>query len=193
MEPESRDRYRMLLEASRRLAATLGAEELYRAIHIEASRMLEASGFYLALCDQSRDVARIVYYVDNGEARMVDLPFRASDSEVFRTREACLVNDHLKEGSLQVLGDEDTETARSAVIAPIVHNERLIVVRSRRRVTPRAPTTPSTSTSFGDSPTSPRSRCRTRSSSRSSSVAGSRPSGSRRSEERLRASSTPTT
>jgi hypothetical protein len=62
-----RDRYRVLLETSRRLSATLGPDELYAAIYRETAGLMEASGFYLALYDQSRDLARIVFYADEGE------------------------------------------------------------------------------------------------------------------------------
>ncbi len=120
------DRYRVLLEASRRLSATLSADELYEAIYRETAAALDASGFYLALHDQSRDLARIVFYADEGNIERVDVSYRGSDSEVFRTQQASLVNDGLEDGSLLLLGGDDTKLARSAVTAPMMHNGRLM-------------------------------------------------------------------
>jgi diguanylate cyclase (GGDEF)-like protein len=119
-------RYRVLVEASRRLAATLSADDLYEAIYNETAEALEASGFYLALHDQSRDLARIVLYADRGDVEHVDLVYRGSDSEVFRTQRGSVVNDGLGEGSLLVLGHEGSEITRSAVTAPMMHNGRLL-------------------------------------------------------------------
>ena len=82
--PADADRYRLLLEASRRLSATLRADELYEAIYRETEAELEESGFYLALHDQSRDLARIVFYADNGRAKRVDVSYRGSDPAVLR-------------------------------------------------------------------------------------------------------------
>jgi diguanylate cyclase (GGDEF)-like protein len=121
-----RDRYRVLLETSRRLSATLGPDELYAAIYRETAGLMEASGFYLALYDQSRDLARIVFYADEGEVKHVDHSFRASDSEVFRSQAAYLIDDDLQQGSLLVLGDQGTRVARSAVTAPIVLSGRTL-------------------------------------------------------------------
>ena len=120
------ERYRVLLEATRKLAATLSARELYEAIYEETANALPASGFYLALHDQSRDTARIVLFVDDGEKKHVDLAYRGSDSEVFRTQRGSLVNDGLGTGSLLVLGDADTALAQSAITAPMMHNGRLL-------------------------------------------------------------------
>ena len=124
--PADADRYRTLLEASCKLSATLRADELYEAIYDETAAALEAWGFYLTLHDQSRDLARIVFYADKGQGKRVDLSYRGSDSAVFRTQQGSLANDDLEDGSLLLLGDDDTELARSAVTAPLMHNGRLI-------------------------------------------------------------------
>ena len=124
--PVAADRYRVLLEASRRLSATLSADELYETIYRETAAALDASGFYLALHDQSRDLARIVFYADEGNIERVDVSYRGSDSEVFRTQRGSLVDDGLEDGSLLLLGGDDTKLARSAVTAPLMHDGRLI-------------------------------------------------------------------
>src|SRR5687768_18386286 len=54
--PGDADRYRVLLDIAHTLAATLGEDELYQEIHRETARAVEASGFYIALNDQSGDL-----------------------------------------------------------------------------------------------------------------------------------------
>ena len=108
--PVAGNRYGVLLQASRKLSATLSADDLYEAIYRETAAALDASGFYLALHDQSRDLARIVFYADDGEVERVDVSYRGSDSEVFRTQQASIVPDGLKDGSLLLLGGDETKT-----------------------------------------------------------------------------------
>lgn len=132
------DRYRYLLETSRRLTATLGTDELYEAIYRETTALLDATGFYLAVHDQSRDLGRIVFYADEGQTARVDLPFRGSDSEVFRTQRASLITDDLEDGSLLVLGEDGTRVARSAVTAPILLNGRMLGAISAQDYEPDA-------------------------------------------------------
>ncbi|NIS29768.1 MAG: hypothetical protein GWN73_06450, partial [Actinobacteria bacterium] len=64
----------MLLEASRTLGATLGVDELYEAIYRETARAMDAPGFFLAVHDQGRDLARVVYMAEHGEGQPVDVP-----------------------------------------------------------------------------------------------------------------------
>jgi diguanylate cyclase (GGDEF)-like protein len=53
--PGDADRYRVLLDIGRTLAATLSEDELYEEIYRETARAVEASGFYVALYDRSRE------------------------------------------------------------------------------------------------------------------------------------------
>lgn len=122
----SAERYRALLETGRTLAATLSADELYAAIHRETARALHASGFYISLYDQSRDLARVVFYADHDQVQHVDVSYRGSDSEVLSTQRASLVTDDLAERSLLVLGDKKSPLPRSAISAPLIHNGRLL-------------------------------------------------------------------
>lgn len=114
------DRYRALLDIGRTLAGTLGADELYAAIHRETARVIEASGFYISLYDEARDEATIVYFADGTEHRRMDLTYRGSDSEVIRDRAPSIVSDDLHARSLLLLGEEDTDITRSAVSAPMI-------------------------------------------------------------------------
>lgn len=120
------DRYRVLLEASRRLGATLSPEELHEAIYRETLAALPAPGFYLALHDQGRDLARVVFYAEDGKGRHVDIAYRGSDSEILTTQRASLISDELEGASLMAVGDEDAGSPRSAVTAPLLHEGRVL-------------------------------------------------------------------
>jgi diguanylate cyclase (GGDEF)-like protein len=111
---------------TRALTGTLSSEELFGAIHKETEEVLEASGFYISLYDQGRDLATIVYYSDQGEVSRVGVSYRGSDSEVIRTQRASMVNDHLDDKSLLVLGENDTDVTSSAISAPMIHKGRMI-------------------------------------------------------------------
>jgi len=63
------ERYRVLLDVGRTLAATLSSQDVYAAIHRESTRVLEATGFYVSLYDPSRDLARIVFCADRPRVR----------------------------------------------------------------------------------------------------------------------------
>jgi diguanylate cyclase (GGDEF)-like protein len=139
--PGDAERYRVLLEIGHELAATLGEGELYEAIHRETARAVEAAGFYISVYDQSRDLARVVFYADRGEARRVDVAFRGSDSKVIRSQKATLENDGLEDRSLVVLGNEDTEVTevtRSAITAPMMHHGRVLGAISAQSYEPGA-------------------------------------------------------
>jgi len=122
----SGDRYRILLEASRRLGATLSPNELYEAIYRETAAALSAPGFYLALHDQGRDLARVVFYAQQGEGQQSDIAYRGSDSEVLTTQKSSLVSDGLEGAPLLAIGAEASPTARSAVTAPLMHKGRVL-------------------------------------------------------------------
>ncbi len=120
------ERYRVLLDTTRALTGTLSSDELFAAIHRETAQVLEAAGFYISLYDQGRDLATIVYYADRGEVSRVGVSYRGSDSEVIRTQRASMVNEHLDDESLLVLGEDDTDATCSAISAPMIHKGRMI-------------------------------------------------------------------
>ena len=132
------ERYRALLETGRTLAATLSADELYAAIYRETARALDASAFYVSLYDQSRDLARIVFYADQGKVERVDVSYRGSDSEVLSTQRPSMVSDDLADRSLLVLGEKRTPLPRSAISAPMIHNGRLLGAISTQSYEPDA-------------------------------------------------------
>jgi len=136
--PGDAERYRVLLEIGHELAATLGEDELYEAIYREAAKAVEASGFYISLHDQSRDLARIVFYADRGEVRRVDVAYRGSDSKVIRDQKAVLENDGLEDRSLMVLGDEGSTPTRAAITAPMIHHGRVLGAISSQSYEPDA-------------------------------------------------------
>jgi diguanylate cyclase (GGDEF)-like protein len=123
--PGDADRYRVLLDIGRTLAATLGEDDLYEEIYRETARAVEASGFYIALHDQSRDLARVVFYADRGVSNRVDVAYRGSDSRVIRSRTASIENGGLRDGSLMVLGN-DKDITVAAITAPMIHHGRVL-------------------------------------------------------------------
>lgn len=119
------ERYSVLLDIGRTLAGTLSADDLYAAVHRETSRVLQASGFYVALYEPAHDKATIVYFADRGEVQRVNVTFKGSESEVLRTGKPVLVEDRLDDLSLMHLGNDDTDVTRSAISAPMTHKGRV--------------------------------------------------------------------
>jgi len=113
------ERYRVLLGIGSALAGVVSEEEIYRAIHQQTTRVLEADGFYVALYDREGDEAEVVYWADRGEGRQSQIPFRGSESEVLRTGHPVLITDRLADRSLLTLGDGDSVPTRAAVSAPL--------------------------------------------------------------------------
>jgi diguanylate cyclase (GGDEF)-like protein len=136
--PDVAERYRVLLDIGRTLTGTLGREDLYCVIHREASRVLEVSGFYVALYDPTTDLATIVFYADRGRTQHVEISYRGSESEVIRTGRASLVEDRLSASSVLLLGDEQAEITRSAISAPLQHEGRVLGVISAQSYRPSA-------------------------------------------------------
>jgi diguanylate cyclase (GGDEF)-like protein len=132
------DRYRVLLDIGRTLTGTLSRDDLYRAIYKETARVLEASGFYIALYDAARDLATIVFYADRGTDRRVEITYRGSDSEVIRSGRGSLVEDRTQVRSLMVVGDEESEVTRSAISAPLRHKGKVLGAISTQSYRPRA-------------------------------------------------------
>jgi GAF domain-containing protein len=136
--PGDAERYRVLLEIGHEIAATLGEDDLYEAIHRETAKAVETAGFYISLYDQSRDMGRVVYYADQGVARRIDVAFRGSDSKVIRSQKAALEIDGIADRSLVVLGDQGSGVTRSAVTAPMIHHGRVLGAISAQSYEPRA-------------------------------------------------------
>lgn len=120
------ERYRVLLEIGRTLTGTLSPEDLFRTIYRETARVVEASGFYISVFDQARDLATVVFYADRGRERRVEIAYRGSDSEVIRTGRPSLIDDGVQDHSLMLLGDEDGEVTRSAMAAPLRYKGRVL-------------------------------------------------------------------
>jgi diguanylate cyclase (GGDEF)-like protein len=136
---DHKDRYRVLLEASRALSVKLSPDELHEAIYRETAGAVEAPRFYLALHDQSRDLARIIYYADRGKGEHVDLPYHGSNSHVITAQKGSIVSDGLSNGSLMSLGGNvNAEAPRSGVTAPLMHDGRILGAISAQSYEPDA-------------------------------------------------------
>lgn len=133
------ERYRVLVEIAKALTGALSAEELYRAIYRETSRVLETSGFYISLYDAVRDRATVVFYADRGEEERVQVTYRGSDSAVLRGGRAVMVADHTSGlHPVIVLGDESSEITRSAIASPLRVKGRLLGAMSAQSYQPNA-------------------------------------------------------
>jgi diguanylate cyclase (GGDEF)-like protein len=115
------ERYRVLVEVGHKLARTLSPPELYRSIYKETTRVLEATGFYVALYDRKKDLATVVFYADRSEEQNVEITYKGSDSDVLRLGKSTLVKDRAQDHSLMILGEDGSELTRSAISAPLLY------------------------------------------------------------------------
>lgn len=132
------ERYRVLLDIGHNLVSTLSPQHLYQSIYTETARVLEASGFYIALFDPRRDLATVVFYADKGQERNVAISYRGSDSDVLRLGKGAIVQDRVENRSLMVLGEEDTEITRSAISAPLLYKGEVVGAISTQSYEPDA-------------------------------------------------------
>jgi diguanylate cyclase (GGDEF)-like protein len=132
------ERYRVLLDIGHNLGRTLPLEDLYRAIYTETTRILEATGFYVALYDKEEDLATVVFYADRGVERNVEITYRGSESEVIRTGKSTMVEDRVENRSLMVLGEPGTELTRSAISAPLRYEGQVVGAISTQSYHPNA-------------------------------------------------------
>ena len=120
------ERYRVLLDIGHNLARTLTPRHLYRSIYEETARVLNADGFYVALYDQEKNQATVVFYADRGKEQNVEIRFRGSDSEVLRTGKGAIIEDRVDSLSLMLLGDDETEITRSAMSVPLFYEGEVV-------------------------------------------------------------------
>lgn len=128
--PEEREkdvnRYRLLLDASRRLGAELSSPELHEAVYRETSRVVEAPCFLLAIHDQGRDLARVVFVAEESVGRHVDIPFRGSDSTVLQSQRGLIIEDSAASLAILDFGEDPAKSPRSAIVAPLLHDGRVV-------------------------------------------------------------------
>ena len=123
--PTLAERYAVLLETARVLASIRTLDELYRETYRETARVLEADGFYISRLDEARDLARVVFYADEGREQTTSISYRASESIVLRTGEPALIEDDVKDRSILTLGRDDTDVTRSAITTPVLSHGRV--------------------------------------------------------------------
>lgn len=134
-----RDRYWALLDISRNVTATLEPTELYRTIYEQASRVIETTGFYIALYEASTDTATIVFYADRGEVERTVVSYRGSDSIAIRERRPIIRELDRPDDAILLLGPEtDPETTSSFIAAPMLYGDALLGVISAQSYEPGA-------------------------------------------------------
>jgi diguanylate cyclase (GGDEF)-like protein len=131
-------RYRVLLGIGQKLARTLSPEELFRSIYKETTRVLETTGFYVALYDRESDLATVVFYADQGVERNVEITYRGSESDVLRMGKSTIVTDRAENLSLMILGEEGTELTRSAISVPLLYEGDVVGALSTQSYQPNA-------------------------------------------------------
>lgn len=137
--PDFQKRYSVLLDIGRILTGTLAADELYRAIYEQASRVLETTGFYISLYDEGRDQATVVFYADRGEIERPKITYRGSESRAIREAAPVLEDLTTPERAIILLGpDHDEEVTRSIIAAPLLHEGHVLGVISAQSYRSRA-------------------------------------------------------
>lgn len=117
----SPDRTSLLLDIARSLGDARSPRELYRIIHRETARVLDAPAFFVSLYDPGTDLATVVYYADQGKERDARLTYPGSRSKAIRFGRPTLIRDRGNGRSLLLIGEDDRRAARSAVSAPMHH------------------------------------------------------------------------
>lgn len=137
--PDFQKRYAVLLDIGRILTGTLEADELYRTIYEQASRVLETTGFYISLYDEDRDLATVVFYADRGEIERPGTTYRGSESRAIREGKPVLQELEAPERAIMLLGaEEDEEVTRSVMAAPLLREGRVLGVISAQSYRARA-------------------------------------------------------
>ncbi len=137
--PDYQERYDVLLDIGRILTATLSPDTLYRTIYEQASRVLETTGFFISLYDETEDRATIVFYADRGEIERPAVTYRGSDSRAIREARPIMEQIERPDRVIMLLGPEsDEEITRSVIAAPLLQEGRVLGVLSAQSYRPEA-------------------------------------------------------
>ncbi len=123
-----RERSTTLLDVGRILTGALQPGELYRAIHEQADRVLDADDFYIALFDESGDTATIVFYAHAAREASVKIAYRGSLSTSIREARAAFLSRTDPELATLRLALGAEAGAICGVSAPIMADGRVVGV-----------------------------------------------------------------
>ncbi len=123
-----KERYAVLLDIGRALAASLRPEQLYNTLWAQATRVIQAEGFFLATYDPQSDTASIVFYVDRGKVEPLHLSYPGSESTAIRERRPVLqgYDDSVRHRFGVYAPPPDLNNA--GMVAPIIRGGELIGV-----------------------------------------------------------------
>ena len=128
---EIQERYDVLLDIGRVLTGTLAPDSLYRAIYEQASRVIETTGFFVSLYDETGDRATVVFYADRGQIERPGISYRGSDSRAIREARPIMEEVPDPDRAVLLLGPEsDEEFTRSVIAAPLLRDNRVLGVIS---------------------------------------------------------------
>ncbi len=120
------ERYAVLLDIGRTLAAALRPEELYHALWVQASRVIEHEGFFVSRYDPRTEMAAVVFYANHGRVEPLRLTYPASESPVLRERRPML---HGLQADARQLGVfAPPELRRAGMVVPILRGDELLGV-----------------------------------------------------------------
>jgi diguanylate cyclase (GGDEF)-like protein len=119
-------RYAALLDIGRILTGTLRPDHLYRAIHEQTARVLDASAFSISLYDAPTDTATVVFHADAGSRERLRTTYRGSECVAIRERRAVLETfGDGQPGAIPWLAGARGKT-RALICAPILRHDRVL-------------------------------------------------------------------
>ena len=131
-----RERYAVLLDIGRTLAATLRPEELYHALWVQASRVIEHEGFFVSRYDARGDTAAVVFYANRGRVEQLRLSYPASESPALQERRPLLRGVEEEGQKLGVFAPP--ELRRPGMVVPILRGDQLLGVMGAQSSEPGA-------------------------------------------------------
>lgn len=122
-----KERYSVLLDIGRTLAATMRPGELYRALWEQASRVIQAESFFVARYDAESDVATVVFFADRGEVHPLHLSYSGASSRAVQERKPVFQDfDDIERWQFGL--EQPAHLRRSGMAAPILRGEEVLGV-----------------------------------------------------------------
>lgn len=124
--PSFEERYAVLLDVARAITGTLRPDELYHAIYEQTRRVIETAEFHVSLYDPVADAATVVFCADRNGIRRPAARYEGADSVAIRERRPVLHHSAFPEPVLRALGSSSGPSARAAMAAPMIRDDRVL-------------------------------------------------------------------
>ncbi len=122
------ERYSVLLDIGRTLAATLRPAELYRAVWQQASRVIQAEGFFISRYDPANDLASTVFYAARGEEQVLQLTYPGRGCEAIYGRRPTLQSPEDVEHWELGMPAPPAGLHRTGMVAPMLRGDEVLGV-----------------------------------------------------------------